>query len=84
MRKQTWPIPNHLANSYHGAGWALAAVLDGKVVRIVYLDDVLPDFDPDNVQSAITSEEIAPTVRELQALGAISVGMLSGWEFTEC
>ena len=24
-----------------------------------------------------------PVVRELQALGEVSVGMLSGWEFTE-
>ena len=35
------------------------------------------------VQARIVSDAAGPTVRELQALGDVSVGMCSAWEFVE-
>jgi hypothetical protein len=78
-----YPIPKELAGAYHGAGHALAAITNGQLIRFVYLSDVLPDFDPTRLESAVTDNRLTPTVRELQALGLVSVGMLSGREFTE-
>lgn len=79
-------VPDALASQYHGAGHALAATTGGALIRIVYLSDVLPDYDPDEpgaLQSALDDERLGPTVRELQALGALHVGMCSCWEFVE-
>lgn len=82
-----YQVPEALASQYHGAGHALAAVAGGALVRVVYLHDVLPDYDGglglDALRKAIDLPELAPAVRELQALGKASVGMLSCWEFTE-
>ena len=81
-----YKIPEALASKYHGSGHALVAVTGGQVVDLVYLDDALPDFDPDQpgaLMRAIDDPRLAPTVRRLQALGQVSVGMLSCWEFVE-
>ena len=74
-------VPDNLADKYHGAGYALAATLAGQLVDIVYLSDVLPDYEgsPDG----FADDQLAPTVRRLQALGQVHAGMLSGWVFTE-
>ena len=75
-----YKIPDALESKYHGAGHALAAVAGGALVGLVYLEDVLPDFDGGiNVNDA----RLGPTVRELSALGQVSVGMCSCWEFVE-
>lgn len=88
-------VPLGLSDQYHGAGWALAAITGGQLVKIVYLADVspsfeactqLPAFDQDGAFFArqhIGLPELGPTVRMLQALGEVSVGMLGSWEFTE-
>jgi hypothetical protein len=79
-------IPETLASKYHGSGHALVAVMGGQVVDLVYLDDALPDFDPDApgaLVKALADERLSPTVRRLQALGQVSMGMLSCWEFIE-
>ena len=81
-----FPIPDALAPKYHGAGHALAAVTGGQIVDLVYVEDVLPDYDPDAsgaLAAAINDDRLAPTVRRLQVLGAVSVGMCSAWEFVE-
>jgi len=75
-------VPDTLESKYHGAGLALAASVNGQLVDIVYLEDVLPDPPPD-LAEAISDSRLAPTVRKLQALGLVHAGMLSGWEFTE-
>lgn len=31
----TWPIPNDIADQYHGMGVALAAVTGGRIVKLV-------------------------------------------------
>ena len=92
---KTYPIPENLAPQYHGAGWALVAVAGGQLVKLVYLADVSPAFEQmmqqpgaDNhgaffARQALSLPDVGPTIRELQALGQISVGMLSSWEFLE-
>lgn len=80
-------IGEELADKYHGAGHALAAVTGGQVVGLVYVRDVLPDYDESeglaSLAMAINEERIGPVVRELQALGELHVGMCSCWEFVE-
>lgn len=92
---KTYPIPDGLATQYHGAGWALVAVAGGHLVKLVYLADVSPAFEKMMgnpgadahgaffARQALSLPDVGPTIRELQALGEISVGMLSGWEFLE-
>ncbi len=81
----TYKVPDRLANKYHGAGLALAATANGDLVSIVYIEDILPDFsgEVEDLEGVINDERIAPTIRELRALGNVHVGMLSGWEFVE-
>lgn len=78
-------VPDALAKKYHGEGRGLAAIVDGQLVDIVYLSDLMPDFvgERADVVTAITSAAIAPTVRRLQALGSVHMGILSCWEFVE-
>ena len=78
-------VPDSLADKYHGAGYGLAATAAGQLVDIVYLEDVLPEFDGTRsaAMRAINDARLAPTVRQLQALGQVHVGMLSSWEFVE-
>jgi hypothetical protein len=78
-----WKIPDTLADKYHGAGHALAAVAGGQLTGLVYLADILPDFDPDTIESALSDERLGPTVRYLSSLGEVSVGMCSCMEFVE-
>ncbi len=81
-----YPIPEALASKYHGAGHALAAIVGGQVVDLVYVEDALPDYDPDQrgaLAAALNDDRLGPTVRRLQALGKVSAGMCSSWEFVE-
>ena len=86
----TYQIPDSLASQYHGAGWALAALSDGQVVALRYVDDLAPELadddgqlDPKDVAGWMLTDAARPTIRELQALGSVAVGMCSGWTFTE-
>lgn len=78
-------IPESLADKYHGAGIAIAATLNNQLVDICYLSDVLPDFSGEiaDIPDAINDERIGPTVRHMQALGTVHIGMCSAWEFCE-
>jgi len=87
-------IGDSLENQYKGAGYALAAVVAGQVVALRYVEDVASGeiadalIDPGAhgaffVRQWLNSAEAAPVVRELQALGEVSVGMCSSWEFVE-
>ena len=90
-----YKVPERLAPQYYGAGWALVAKANGQLVKLVYLADASPAFvqmmqNPGAdahgaffVRQAISLPEVCPVVRELQALGEVSVGMLSCWEFSE-
>lgn len=79
-------ITEDIAEQYHGSGHALAAVTGGRVIKLIYLSDVLPDLDeedPGAVRAALGDPRIGPSVRLLQSLGEVSVGMCSCWEFCE-
>lgn len=88
-----YKIPETLAGSYQGAGYALAASAGGQLVALRYITDLAPDLDEAlliggeiarrAVKSWIVSPEAGPSVRELQALGEVHVGMCSSWEFIE-
>ena len=68
-----YPIPEALASKYHGSGHALAAIVGGQVVDLVYVEDALPDYDPDQrgaLAAALNDDRLGPTVRRLQALDA--------------
>lgn len=80
-----YKVPDALESAYKGAGLALIATSQGEMVAIRYLSDAAPNADQevDSLESVIESGVLAPVVRELQALGDVHVGMLSGWEFTE-
>jgi hypothetical protein len=82
-----YKIGNNIAEQYHGCGHALAAITNGEVVAIRYLSDIIPEYDEndgeDAMKNAIADSCLAPAVREMQALGEMSIGMLSSWEFVE-
>ena len=93
MTSNIYKVPEALAPQYHG--WALVAVAGGQLVKLAYLADVSPAFDQMMQQpgadkhgaffarQALSLPDVGPTIRELQVLGKVSVGMLSGWEFVE-
>lgn len=74
-----------LADKYHGAGHAVAAVADRQIVDLVYIRRILPDYDDEAglsaLQQAIASDQMAPIVLKLGARGDVFVGMCSNWEF---
>lgn len=81
-------IPDALADKYHGAGHALAATVNGQLIDLVYLRDALPDVDLEDDlgkldATLLSNAHLGPTVRRLQALGSVHVGMCSCWEFVE-
>lgn len=87
----SYPIHESLSGVYRGAGWALVAILDNQVVALRYIEDAAPAItdalDGDHARGIIgqrlDTQEAAAIIRELQALGQVSVGMLSGGEFVQ-
>ena len=89
----THVIPESLSHQYHGAGWALAAITGGRLIALRYVSDLAPELDDDLIEGGNTaraavqkwfaSDAAGPAVRELQALGEVSVGMCSCGEFVE-
>lgn len=79
----SFKVPQTLAEKYRGSGLALAATANGELVDIVYLSDIVGDFDPDELAVVVEDERLGPSVRYLQSLGNVHVGMLSSWEFVE-
>ncbi|RTZ48045.1 hypothetical protein EKL30_03520 [Candidimonas sp. SYP-B2681] len=87
----TYAIPESLVSSYRGDGWALAATLKGQIVAIRYIVEIAPAIAerlegphaPLFVKQWLGTLEAMPIVRELQALGNVSAGMCSNWEFLE-
>lgn len=85
-----YKIPEALYDKYHGAGYAVCAILNGAVADIVYLRDTFEEFDDEApnedinyLKSYIANEKLAPTIRYLQSLGEVSFGMCSCYEFVE-
>jgi hypothetical protein len=91
---RVFPVPDSLEKAYHGAGWALAAVTGGRLAALRYIEDVAPKIaeaiDAADgahagffVRQWLDPAEAGAVVRELSALGEVSIGMCSSWEFTE-
>lgn len=86
-----YKIEESLSDKYHGAGYALAAICKDKVIDIRYVRDVAPsiadeldgDHDEFFIRQWMQTQECGNVVRELQALGDVSIGMCSCWEFCE-
>lgn len=85
----TYPIPEYLQDSHDGDEWAIAAILGGRVVALRYISDIAPEITQFLGGKAagfafrrwIGSE---PTeLRELQALGPVSVGIVGADGFLE-
>jgi hypothetical protein len=60
-------IPDALEDKYHGAGAGLAATVDGQLVDIVYIDDIIPNFSglAADLPAALDDPMLAPTMRQL-------------------
>ena len=81
---KVFKVPDDLAEKYSGAGHALAASRDDRLVDIIYIGDILPDFDEEtDLADVINDERIGPHVKWLQAQGNVHIGMLSCGEFVE-
>lgn len=91
---KVYKIPDSFAHHYHGAGYALAAICGGEVVKIVYIEDVAENSVVEQILSGgdhaaffvgqwLKTRSASPVVRELSIYGQLSVGMCSCWEFCE-
>lgn len=76
-------IPDTIEPKYHGCGIALASITGGTIIDLVYLRDVLEDFDDDltSTPSALADDRLGPTIRLMQSTGEMFVGMCSCHEF---
>lgn len=79
----TYPLPESLSDTHDGDEWAIAAILGGRVVALRYLADVAPSLTKH--LGAPSAEfvikrwvQTAPAdLRELQALGDVSAGIVT-------
>ena len=81
---QVFKIPEEVASKYHGCGYALCSVTGGQVVNLIYLRDVIEEFDDKDAESvlvALGDARLTHSVRMLQSTGEVFAGMCSGWEF---
>lgn len=80
-----YKIEGDVANTkYQGAGHAIAAVTGNQVIDLVYLRDMLPGLDEEDVAAvhrALEDDRLGPKMRELSALGELYIGMCSSYEF---
>lgn len=87
----TFKIPETLYNKYHGTGYGLVAVLNGQVVDLKYFEDVADEFyieaddevAEDRLKEIISDARLGETVRYLQSLGNLHIGIFSCYEFVE-
>ncbi|MDP2370492.1 hypothetical protein [Rhodoferax sp.] len=85
-----YTVPDALEARYKGDGMALAATHDGQLLALTYLSDLLPGVELLECDATghigagiLDNPRIAPTVRELSALGSVHLGVCSRWEFVE-
>ena len=81
---KVYKIQGAVTNKYRGPGPALAAIVGGKIINLVYVRDVIEGMDEedeDSVANALVDVRLGPTIRELSALGEVFVGMCSSHEF---
>lgn len=84
-----YPIPEYLQDSHDGDEWAIAAILEGRVVALRYISDIAPELLPflDTTSAEFVIKrwvQKAPTdLSELQALGNVSAGIVTAEGFNE-
>lgn len=78
----TYSLPPSLKQKCQRDGHAMAAIADGKIVDLVYLYEVAPEFDGD-LAMAMGQEAFESTKRHLSKLGNVSIGMLCNGIFAE-
>ena len=77
-------IPQYIAHKYRGPGYAMGTVIGGRIVNLMYLRDVLPEFDDEDFHLDVLDDpRIGPAVRMLQSSGEVYFGMCSCWQFVE-
>lgn len=83
-RMNVFQVPDSIESKYKGSGYALVATVNNQLVDIRYLRDIadVPETEQE-IALLLDSEIIAPTVRELQAIGNVHFGMCGSWEFSE-
>ncbi|WP_415818797.1 hypothetical protein [Bordetella tumbae] len=71
-----YPIPESLQDSHDGDEWAIAAILDGRVVALRYISDIAPQIalEAQPITEWLYSDPLE--LRELQALGPVGVGLV--------
>lgn len=85
----TYPIPECLADSHDGDEWAIAAIMAGRVVALYYIADVAPhipgQYDDPEAEFLIRQwlRKDPMHLRELQALGNVSAGIVGSGHFEE-
>jgi|GEM_PF-2036765 len=85
----TYPIPEYLQDSHDGDEWAIAAVPGERVVALRYISDFAPEVDLTEQAIRIWLDSSPIDLHELQALGDVSVGVVSGdgfearWQLAE-
>ena len=79
----TYPLPESISDTHDDDEWAIAAILNGRVVALHYLADVAPEIVGQNIpetESAIRERfgQSPREVTELQALGKVHAGIVTG------
>jgi len=82
-------ITDSIAHKYQGPGVALAACMNDKIIDLVYLTDIFPDFDGsinspksiDLLTNLMENPKAAPTIQKLQTQGKVYTGMCNENEF---
>ncbi|MVW80159.1 hypothetical protein [Bordetella sp. 02P26C-1] len=84
-----YPIPEYLQDSHDGAEWAVASILEDRVVALLYLTDIAPELgDHVNEPSAEFmieqwARKATGDLQQLQLLGAVRVGVVTTGGFEE-
>jgi hypothetical protein len=85
----TYPIPEYLAGSHEGNEWAIAAILEKRVVALLYIADLAPDIthylDSSSAEFVIKRwvQTNPKDAMALQALGNVSAGLVTANGFTK-
>jgi len=77
----TYPIPEYLQDSHDGDEWAIAAILSRRVVALRYIADIAPEIEltESTIRQWLDGGPIE--LRELQALGPVSLGVIGSGGF---
>jgi hypothetical protein len=86
-------VPEKLQKFYKGSGHGICAIRDGKIVKMAYLRDIIPDVEflsePNNdeesplvdLKKITTDPRVGIVAMDFNHEGEIFLGMFSGHEF---